>query len=127
MEQIEKASRGLFVFSMFAVLLVLTAYGLAKYLEVPSLFIEPESNKSRTTLNMVLDSQNLEGLKKVCSLWASQNDRSDMALDALVDRSNELQRNGFVFILYISLAFAAGAGYLNLQVRRIRKASQNAL
>ena len=127
MEQIEKSSLGLLIFSVLAALLVLSAYGIVKYLDAPSLYIEPESNKSRTTINMVQNSESIEGLKKICSLWASQEDRSRMALDALIEKGNEVARNGFMFILFISLVFVFGAGHLYFQISKYKKALQDAL
>ena len=127
MEQIEKSSLSLFVCSVLAVLMVLSAYGLEKYLEASSLFIEPESHKTRTMLNMVQEAENIEGLKKICSLWASQEDRASKALDSLIEKINEIKRDGFIFFLFISLVFAFGAGHMHLQVKKYKKASQNAL
>ncbi len=127
MEQIEKSSLSLLICSVLAALLVLSAYGLDKYLEAPSLFIEPESHKSRTTINMVQEAENIEGLKKICSLWASQEDRASKALDVLIEKTDEIGRDGFIFVLFISLVFIFGAGHMHLQVRKYKKALQNAL
>lgn len=127
MEQIEKLSLNLLVCSVLAALLVLSLYGLDNYLRAPSLFIEPESHKSMTMLNTVLEAENFEGLKKICSLWASQEDRATMALDALVKKADEIRRDGFIFILFMSLVFVFGAGQIHLQIRKHQKASKIAL
>ena len=127
MEQIEKSSLGLLICSVLIACLALSAYGFEKYLEAPSLFIEPESSKSRAMLNMVLEAENIEGLQKICSLWASQEDRARRALDALGEKIDEVRRDGFVFTLLISLIFVLGAGHMYLQIRKYKKASQNAL
>ncbi len=72
MKQIEQTSLGLVIVSVLIILSVLAIQGIDEYMDEPSLFIEPQEHKSRTTLNMVLEAKNIEGLRKVCSLWASQ-------------------------------------------------------
>ena len=127
MKQIEKTSFGLLVGSILVAIAVLSIYGVDKYLEKPSIFIPPADSKSRTSLNLVLEANNLEGLKKICALWASQNDRESNALNALVNETQIIKRDNFVFILAISIAFIIGSAHMYLQVRKLRKESGNAL
>ena len=127
MRQIEKTSLGLLIGTILMAVVVLGLHGIDKYMYEPSLFIPPADSKSRTTLNMVLDSKNLEGLKKVCSLWASQKDRENNALDALVRKSKSLQNEYLKFVLSISLMFSLGTGYIYYSAKRIRRDPENAL
>ena len=127
MEQIEKSSLGLLISSVLVILLVLSIYALDRYLETPPLFIEPQSNKSRTMLNAVLEAENIEGLKKICSLWATQEDRTRQALDGLIEKTAEIRKDGFILALFISAIFIVGAGRLHFQVKKHLKASQDAL
>lgn len=127
MRQIEKTSLGLLIGTILMAVVMLGLHGIDKYMDEPSLFIPPADSKSRTTLNMVLDSKNLEGLKKVCSLWASQKDRENNALDALVRKSKSLQNEYLEFVLSISLVFSLGTGYIYYSAKRIRRESENAL
>ena len=127
MKQIEQTSLGLLIGTLLLAVVMLSIHGIDKYMDEPSLFIPPADSKSRTTLNMVLNSTNLEGLKKVCSLWASQKDRESNALDALVRKSEDIQSENLKFILTISLMFSLGSGHIYFSVRKIRKESENAL
>ena len=127
MRQIEKTSLGLLIGTILMAVVMLGLHGIDKYMDEPSLFIPPADSKSRTTLNMVLDSKNLEGLKKVCSLWASQKDRENNALDALVRKSKSLQNEYLEFVLSISLMFSLGTGYIYYSAKRIRRDPENAL
>ena len=127
MKQIEQTSLVLLIGTVLLAVIMLGIHGVDKYMDEPSLFIPPADSKSRTTVNMVLDSKNLEGLKKVCSLWASQKDRENNALDALVRKSKSLQNENLKFVLTISLMFSLGAGYIYYSAKRIRRESENAL
>jgi hypothetical protein len=127
MKQIEQTSLVLLIGTILLAVVMLSIHGIDKYMDEPSLFIPPADSKSRTTLNMVLDSKNLEGLKKVCSLWASQKDRESNALDALVRKSEDIKSENLKFILTISLMFSLGSGHIYFSVRKIRKESENAL
>ena len=67
------------------IFVAISFYVLEKYLESPPLFIEPMDNNSRTSLKMVLEADDIEGLKKVCSLWATQEDRATLALNHYIE------------------------------------------
>ena len=127
MKQIEQTSLVLLLGTMLLAVVMLGLHGIDKYMAEPSLFIQPADNKSKTTLNMVLDSKSLEGLKKVCSLWASQKDRENNVLEALVRKAQTLQSENLRFVLTISLMFALGTGHIYYSARRLRKESENAL
>jgi hypothetical protein len=127
MKQIEQTSLVLLIGTVLLAVIMLGIHGVNKYMDEPSLFIPPADSKSRTTVNMVLDSKNLEGLKKVCSLWASQKDRESNALDALVRKTETIQSENLNFILTISLMFTLGSGHIFFSARKIRRESENAL
>lgn len=127
MKQIEQTSLVLLIGTILLAVVMLGLHGIDKYMDEPSLFIQPADNKSKTTLNMVLDSKSLEGLKKVCSLWASQKDRENNALEALVRKAKALQSENLKFVLTISLMFSLCTGHIYYSARRLRKESENAL
>ncbi len=127
MKQIEQTSFVLLIGTILLAIVMLGLHGIDKYMDKPSLFIPPADSKSRTTLNMVLGAKNLEGLKKVCSLWASQKDLENNALEALVRKAETLQSENLNFVFTISLIFSLGSGYIYFSVRKIRKESENAL
>ena len=125
MREIEKTSLGLLIGTIVLAVVMLGIHGVDKYMEKPPFFIPPADSKSKTTLNMVLEAKNLEGLKKVCSLWASQKDRESNALDALIRKADELQSENLKFVLKISLMFSLGAGYIYYSARRLKKGIGN--
>ena len=127
MKHIEQTSLGLLIGAILLAVVMLGIHGIDKYMDEPSLFIPSAYSKSRTTLNMILDSKNLEGLKKVCSFWASQKHLESNALDALVRKTEAIQSENLNFVLKISLMFSLGSGYIYFSVRKIRKESENAL
>jgi len=127
MKQIEQTSLVLLIGTILLAVVMLGIHGIDKYMDEPSLFIPPADSKSRTTLNMVLDAKNLEGLKKVCSLWASQKDRESNALDAFGRITESIKSDYLKFVLTISLMFSLGSGHIYLSARKIRKELENAL
>ena len=76
---------------------------------------------------MVQEAKNLEGLKKICSLWATQEDRAGNAINALIREGDRVRREILNFIILISIMFSLGAGYIYFSVKKIRKESENAL
>ncbi len=127
MKQIERTSIILLIGTILLAVITLGIHGIGKYMDEPLLFIPPADSKSRTSLNMVLESKSLEGLKKVCSLWASQKDRESNALDALVRKSESMQGDILNFVLTITLMFSLGSGHIYFSARKIRIDSKNAL
>ena len=127
MKQIEQTSFGLLIGSVLIAEAVLSMYGVDKYLEAPSLFIPPPDSQSLTSVNMVLEAKNLEGLKKICTLWASQEDRASNTLNALVKESESIKRDYYIFLLSVSFVFILGSAHMYTQARKVRKASEDAL
>ena len=127
MKQIERTSFGLLIGSVLIAVAILSMYGVDKYLESPSLFISPPESKSRTSVNMVLEAKNLEGLKKICTLWASQEDRANNALNALVKETERVKRDYYILILSVSFVFILGSAHMYIQARKFQKGSENAL
>ena len=127
MERIEKATLNILVTSLIVVFVVITFYMLEKYLESPPLFIEPKDNKLRTSINMVLEAENIEGLKKVCSVWAAQEDRSALALKHFIEELERTRSNSFWFLLAVSLVFTFSSGYLYYQVKRFKRENSDEL
>ena len=127
MKKIEQTSLLLLVGTILLAAIMLGIHGIHIYMKEPSLFIPPADNKSRTTLNMVQEAKNLEGLKKICSLWATQEDRAGNAINALIREGDRVRRENLNFIILISLMFSLGAGYIYFSVKKIRKESENAL
>ena len=127
MERIEKATLNIFITSLIMALVAFSFYVIEKYIESPSLFIEPVDSKSRTTINMVLEAENIDALKKVCSLWAAQEDRSTLALNHYAEEAERLKSNWYWFLLVISSIFTFSSGYLYYQVKRYKRELTNEL
>ena len=127
MRQIEKTSLGLLIGSLLIAITTMSMYGVDKYLEAPSLFIPPPDSNSRTSVNMVLESENLEGLKRVCALWASQEDQTKSRLKFLVTEAERIKRNYYSFLFLVSFMFVIGSAHIYIQARGARKESENAL
>jgi len=105
----------------------MSLFAIEKYLESPSLFIEPVDNKSRTNINLVLEADNIEGLKKVCSLWAAQEDRATLALNHYGEEAERLKSNWYWFLLVICSVFTYSSGYLYYHVKRYKREIKNEL
>lgn len=127
MDRIEKATLNILLTSLIMSFVVLTFYVLEKYLESSPLFIEPKENESRTNINMVLEADNIEALIKVCSLWATQEDRAELALKHFIEEIERIRSKSFWFLLVISAVFTFSSGYLYYQVKKYRRDNINAL
>ena len=127
MKQIEQTSLVLLFGASALLVLVVSFYIFDNYLKAPSLFIPPAEHKSRTTINMVLEAESLEGLKKICTLWASQKDRESDFLNVRRETIETTKRDMLIYLLFTSLMFALGSAQIFVLAKRAQKESKNAL
>jgi len=127
MKSIQQVSLALLLLALLFVVLVASAVAFDRYTTQPPIY-KPQPNEtpvSRT--QMVHEATNLEGLKKVCALWAERDDQLHGYIAAQGDRQLKLIREAVTATLILVAIFSSGLFYVYLTARRARHASRNAL
>ena len=126
MTQIRQAVFGLLGLSIVLLLLVAGTVALYKITAHPLLNVTPPEMKSFSNVNMVREAKNLEGLRKVCEVWADYEDRSRAYQTALHSRMSGLMEDAVVAIGFLATLYAVGLLYIYLKLLRVQRQAPGA-
>lgn len=126
MEIIERISRSFLLVCIVFLVMSLSFLGLRQYTNIDPLFIPPPDfdNHAVRLLNEI---NNLEAIKKMCTVWAERYDLDNQLLDITLDKFEELLNLVTEVIILISTIFGCGFAYIYWKVKGLRNEQQNAL
>ena len=118
MKTIEQTSLALLALVLIVFLLMAGMLVLREYTNQPGLFIPPPESKEYSSAKMVEESNNLEGLKKTCLIWAKRDDETRKYLNSMNERINSSLHKLTLGALWVSVLLGAGLIHINLSARR---------
>jgi hypothetical protein len=127
MTRIQQVAFGLFALSVLAVLVVAGGYAFHLATYRPPLYTPPPEMRSHSNVKMVRDAQNLEGLRKVCELWAEMEDRSRAMLSMQIQTFDQWRKGVAIGLAVFGCIFAVGLAYIYAGLRRLQRSAPNAL
>ena len=76
---------------------------------------------------MVREATNIEGLRKVCELWAEWEDRSRAMINMQSRTFEQMMRSVAIGLTVFGGVFVVGLGYIYMGLRRLQRSRANAL
>jgi hypothetical protein len=120
MKEIERTSLILLGVSLATLFIVGAAFALNVYISQPPI-LKSQPRDDHSNVKLVREAQNLETVKKICLLWAENQDRFHQHLDAQGKRSLQLIRDAVTLITVLAGICGVGSFYIYLQARRARR------
>ena len=113
-----------------AVVFILTVVGgyvlhLATY--HPSLYTPPPESERKSTVQMVREAKNLDGLKQICEYWARSEDQMHAFTTFQLNRFETLTKPLAIVLGSLGAIFSVGLLYVYLVLRRVQIKSPTAL
>lgn len=127
MKQIQQIVFGLLALSVLALLIVVGGYAFHRATYHPSLYTPPPEIRGHSGVKMVREATNLEGLRKVCELWAETEDRSRAMLNMQVQTFEQMMKGLAIGLAIFGGIFAIGLAYIYAGLRRLQRPTPNAL
>ena len=125
MKKIETTVRSFLISSLFFLLLSVVFLGLLKYTSYESLFIPPEDSKHQS-VNLLLESTNLESIKKACLFMAETNNYNSRQIDELIDLVYMLLESLVFGTMALSVFFGYGFLRVYLKLKNVQSADASA-
>jgi len=127
MSTLKQTTLGLWALSVLMIVVVVGGYVFHLATFQPSLYTPPPEAATRSNVQMVREATNLEGLRKVCEIWAASEDRSQAFLSFQVRTFDQMMKILAVGLLLLGTVFSVGLGYIYARLRRLELGTPNAL
>ena len=127
MRSIEQISLGLLALSLLFLGLGAALVAIDRYTTMPPIYKEQPRDTAFPRVQVVRESTNMEGLKKVCEFWAEREDRLHAYISAQNAQHLLMIREGFTAVLMLITVFGAGLLYIYVMARRARLENADAL
>ena len=126
MKAIEQTSLVLLSVSVTFLVLVVAAFAFDKYATQPSIYTTPPGNKDISNVKSLREATSLDGLKRVCALWAQGEDESRQLIMALLDKHTSMLKDTVIALTILSFIFSSWLLYIYFAARRLRRVEANA-
>ena len=127
MKNIQQTTFGLLALSVLALLVVAGGYAFHRATYHPSLYAPPPEIRGHSSVKTVREATNLEGLRKVCELWAETEDRSRAMLSMQIQAFEKMMKGLAIGLGVFGGIFSIGLAYIYAGLRRLERSSPNAL
>jgi hypothetical protein len=127
MKQIQQITFGLLALSALAMLLVAGGYVFHRLTYHPPLFTPSTEMKNHSNVKMVREATNLEGLRRVCEMWAETDDQTRLMVNMQIQTFDRVLKSTAIGLAGFGLIFTVGLAYVYMQLRRRQPAVPNAL
>ena len=104
MEELIKITRGHLVFSIILAAILIILIYFYHSLQSPSIYIEQPETDKKTLLQTLQESNNIDAIKKVCSLYANCQDEHSAYISKFTDHMEKLLTQiafGFILMLVV--------------------------
>jgi hypothetical protein len=126
MKQTQQIVFGLLALSVLAILLVAGGYAFHRLTYHPPLFTPSAEMKNHSNVKMVREATNLEGLKRVCELWAETEDQSRLVLNMQIQTFDRVLKSTAIGLGLFGVIFTVGLACVYMQLRRLQRVTPNA-
>ena len=118
---------GLLGLAFVFILTVAGGYALHRATYHPSLYTPPPASERKSTVQMVREAKNLNGLKQICEFWAKSEDQIQAFTTFQLERFETLTKTLAIVLGSLGVIFTVGLLYVYLVLRRVQSKHANAL